>query len=75
MPEPQSVGERFSNEYARILLRDALREDGTINESTQRALESGSIEEIYLQDEEILLRHSYWALARQIDLGRKGKAA
>ena len=70
-PAAQSAGESFSNEYARILLRDALREDGTLNESNQEALESGAIDSIFLQDEEILLRHSYWALAEQIRQGRE----
>ena len=72
MPEPQSAGERFSEEYGRILLRDALREDGTTHERTQEALESAASKEIYLQDEEMFLRHNYWAVEQQIRHLRDG---
>jgi phenylpropionate dioxygenase-like ring-hydroxylating dioxygenase large terminal subunit len=72
MPEPQSVGERFSEEYGRILLRDALREDGTTHERTQEALESGASKEIHLQDEEAFVRHGYWAVEQQIRYLRDG---
>tara|TARA_Y100000588_G_scaffold182560_1_gene196312 strand:- start:960 stop:2228 length:1269 start_codon:yes stop_codon:yes gene_type:complete len=72
MPEPQTAGERFSEEYGRILLRDALREDGTTHERTQEALESGASNDIYLQDEEVFLRHNYWAVEQQIRYLREG---
>ena len=70
MPEPKTPGERFSDEYARILLRDALREDGTTHENTQEALEMGDLKEIYLQDEEIFIRHHYWAVEQTIKAWR-----
>jgi phenylpropionate dioxygenase-like ring-hydroxylating dioxygenase large terminal subunit len=73
MPEPKSAGERFSEEYGRVLLRDALREDATTHERTQEALESGAISEIHLQDEETFVRHGYWAVDQEIRRYRDGK--
>ena len=72
MLEPETAGERFSDEYARILLRDALREDGTTHEHTQEALESGATHEIHLQDEEVFVRHGYWAIEQEIRRHREG---
>ena len=72
MPEPQTAGERFSEEYGRILLRDALREDGTTHEHTQEALESGAIDSVVLQDEEMFVRHNYWAVEQEIRHWRDG---
>ncbi len=73
MPEPASAGERFSDEYARILLRDALREDGTTHERTQEALESGAVDQIVLQDEEMFVRHGYWAVEQEVRRHREGR--
>jgi len=72
MPAPRSAGERFSDEYARVLLRDALREDGTTHEHTQQALESGAIDAIHLQDEEVFVRHAYWAIEQEIHRHQRG---
>ncbi len=55
-----------------MLLRDALREDATTHERTQEALESGAISEIHLQDEEIFVRHGYWAVDQELRRHREG---
>lgn len=72
MPDAVSASEKFGQEYNKILLRDALLEDGATHEHTQEALEAGAIQHIYLQDEELLVRHSYWAVEQEIRHRRDG---
>ena len=72
MPDTVSASEKFGQEYNKILLRDALLEDGATHEHTQEALEAGAIQHIYLQDEELLVRHSYWAVEQEIRHRRDG---
>ncbi|MCG2634267.1 MAG: aromatic ring-hydroxylating dioxygenase subunit alpha [Gammaproteobacteria bacterium] len=59
MPAPQNVGERISQEYSNLLLRDLLREDLSTVEATHRAQVSGAIPEVQLSDQELLVRHQY----------------
>lgn len=66
MPQPKNAAEAFSQEHGKVFLRDALIEDGATNEETQKAIRSGAIDAIHLQDEEIFVRHGYWAVDRAI---------
>ena len=72
MVAPRTPSERFGQEYNKILLRDALLEDGATHEHTQDALETGAIDHVYLQDEELFVRHSYWAVEQEIRARRDG---
>lgn len=56
---PETNSERWALEHAQVLQRNAWLEDTQTMENTQRALESGAKRFINLQDEEILIRHSY----------------
>lgn len=75
MVAPRTPSERFGQEYNKILLRDALLEDGATHEHTQDALETGAIDHVYLQDEELFVRHSYWAVEQEIRARRDGVRA
>lgn len=58
LPQAKTLPEYFSLEATRVLLRDAWLEDGSTLEATQVGLESGAITHQYLQDQELLIRHS-----------------
>jgi len=58
-PEPQSVGQRFSQEYSKTFFRDVLMEDANTLENTQHVLASGAKTHFILQDQEILIRHDH----------------
>ncbi len=66
----QSVGQRFSQEVSKCLLRDTLLEDGKTLEATQAALSSGVKSHFNLQDEEVLVRHSYKVVEDTIQHGK-----
>jgi phenylpropionate dioxygenase-like ring-hydroxylating dioxygenase large terminal subunit len=72
MPVPHDASQAFSREYAKVFLRDALLEDGILNEHIQKSCDSGAIESFVLQDEESFVRHGYWAVDRAVSryLGR-----
>ena len=54
--------QRWALEHAQCLQRNAWLEDTATMEDTQTALESGAKQVMYLQDDEILIRHGYHAL-------------
>lgn len=58
-PKAKNAGQRFSQEYSKVLLRDILLEDGTTLEHMQEMLSSGAKQEIFLQHQEICVRHAY----------------
>ncbi|MGR8948960.1 MAG: aromatic ring-hydroxylating oxygenase subunit alpha [Gammaproteobacteria bacterium] len=60
LPEAKNASELFSQEHAKIFLRDPFLEDGIINEEMQKAMESGVMSHVYMQDDEALVRHCYW---------------
>jgi len=59
LPEAETAAQCFSREYGRCMLRDAWLEDGSTLEASQVGLASGVIDHFVLQDQELLLRHSY----------------
>jgi phenylpropionate dioxygenase-like ring-hydroxylating dioxygenase large terminal subunit len=59
---PSNNSERWAQQCAQLISRNAWLEDTATMEATQAALQSGAKTEINLQDEEILLRHGYHAL-------------
>ena len=58
----QTNSQRWALEHAQCLQRNAWLEDTATMEDTQIALESGAKQVMYLQDDEILIRHGYHAL-------------
>lgn len=58
-PKTKTLAQRFSQEYAKVILRDINMEDGSTLERTQMMLASGAKKEIVLQDEELLIRHHH----------------
>ena len=58
-PKAQNAGQRFSQEYSKVLLRDILMEDGTTLEHMQDVLASGAKTQMQLQHQEICVRHAY----------------
>ncbi len=54
--EPESVGERFSQEYGAMHLRDSVLEDGRTMEYTQQVLKSGAKRHFQFSDQELLPR-------------------
>ncbi|MGH7879806.1 MAG: SRPBCC family protein, partial [Candidatus Binataceae bacterium] len=58
-PKAKTLAQRFSQEYAKVMIRDVNMEDGSTLERTQLMLASGAKREIQLQDEELLIRHHH----------------
>jgi phenylpropionate dioxygenase-like ring-hydroxylating dioxygenase large terminal subunit len=58
-PKAKTLAERFSQEYAKVILRDINMEDGSTLERTQTMLASGAKKEIVLQDQELLIRQHH----------------
>jgi phenylpropionate dioxygenase-like ring-hydroxylating dioxygenase large terminal subunit len=58
-PKARTLAERFSQEYAKVILRDINMEDGSTMERTQTMLGSGAKKEIVLQDQELLIRQHH----------------
>ena len=55
-PKAQTVSQRFSQEYSKVIFRDILTEDASTMEQTQQVLASGAKKEFILQDQELLVR-------------------
>ena len=58
-PDARNAAQRFSQEYSKVLLREALLEDASTLEATQSMLASGAKKEFVLQDQELLVRHGH----------------
>ena len=58
-PQAANAAQRFSQEYSKILLREALLEDASTLEATQSMLTSGAKTHFVLQDQELLVRHAH----------------
>jgi phenylpropionate dioxygenase-like ring-hydroxylating dioxygenase large terminal subunit len=67
-PRPSNAAERFSQEHARVTLRDLIMEDASTMERTQSVIASGAKTHFQLQDQELLLRHDNKILAEFIGL-------
>jgi phenylpropionate dioxygenase-like ring-hydroxylating dioxygenase large terminal subunit len=55
--EPLNASQHFFQYYARYASRDNLMEDGNVSEQQHRALKSGVLKKMILQDEEIAVQH------------------
>ncbi len=65
-PRAKTAGQRFNQEYGHVLFRDIILEDGKTLEETQSTMASGAKKEFFLQDEEILVRHSHDVIDQMI---------
>ncbi|WP_292582959.1 SRPBCC family protein [Mesorhizobium sp.] len=54
----ESLAEQWASEYMKYSLRDLWREDGNTTEGAQRSINAGIFKKMYLQDQEILIRHA-----------------
>ena len=66
-PKATTPAQRFSQEYGNVIFRDVILEDGRTFEETQSVLSSGAKKEIYLHDEEILVRHSHHVVDQMLN--------
>jgi len=73
-PPARTPGERFAQEFNNVVLRTAWLEDTGTMEATHTALGSRVKTHFYLQDQEILVRHSYKALEDYVGFYREGRA-
>ncbi|MCG2634013.1 MAG: aromatic ring-hydroxylating dioxygenase subunit alpha [Gammaproteobacteria bacterium] len=62
MPPPKNAGQQISQEFTRVLLRDAVREDLSTLEACQQAIMSGAMDTFVLSDMEVAVRHQYKVL-------------
>jgi hypothetical protein len=69
-PRAKTLAERFSQEYAKVILRDINMEDGSTLERTQTMLASGAKKEMFLQDQELLIRHHHKVAEIYLNAGR-----
>jgi len=58
-PKAKTAGQRFSQEYSKVIFRDVIMEDCSTLEQTQSVLASGAKTHFVLQDQEILIRHDH----------------
>jgi phenylpropionate dioxygenase-like ring-hydroxylating dioxygenase large terminal subunit len=55
--DDMNASERFGREFSMAMARDVHSEDRAVIEAGQRGLNSGALEHIHLQSQEVLLRH------------------
>ncbi|SEL68172.1 aromatic ring-hydroxylating oxygenase subunit alpha [Acinetobacter sp. DSM 11652] len=67
LPKAKTYSERWAQEFAQVLQRNAWLEDTATMEDTQEALESRAKKVMHLQDEEILIRHGYHVLEQYLN--------
>ncbi len=59
------LADQWAAEYMKYSLRDLWREDGNTTVGAQRSINSGAFKRMYLQDQEILIRHAERVLAAE----------
>lgn len=64
--KPETNSERWALEHAMVLQRNAWLEDTGTMEGTHFALKSGALKEMYLHDQEVLIRHGYHVLEQYL---------
>jgi len=64
--EASDLASRWAAEYMKYSLRDLWREDGNTTLGAQRSIDSGVFRRMYLQDQEILIRHAEKVLNDQV---------
>ncbi|MBA2526271.1 MAG: hypothetical protein H0V18_10920 [Pyrinomonadaceae bacterium] len=59
MEAPANAGEKISQEFSKVLMRDAFRENLSRLENIQANMASGALTHTPLSDQEIVVRHAY----------------
>ena len=73
-PQAENAAQRFSQEYSKVLLRDALLEDASTLEATQSMLASGAKTRFVLQDQELLVRHAHTVIEEIVGFYEDGSS-
>lgn len=63
---PKSWAQRIGLEFTIVQLREALLEDLTTLESTQRGMSSGALESLVLSDQELAIRHHHAMVEKMV---------
>jgi len=63
-----SLVDQWAAEYMKYSLRDLWREDGNTTSGAQASINSGILTEMYLQDQEIMIRHAEKVLNEAVGL-------
>ena len=63
----ETAAQRFTQEYFKVELRDAVLEDANTLERVQSAVSSGVINEFHFHDQEIALRHNHATVKQYIE--------
>jgi phenylpropionate dioxygenase-like ring-hydroxylating dioxygenase large terminal subunit len=62
-----SASERFGREFSMVNLRDVHAEDRAVIEAGQRGLNSGALEYVHFQQQEVLLRHLMYHVNEKVE--------
>lgn len=73
--EDDSASKRFAREYAMTTARDIHAEDRAVIEAGQRGLNSGALDHIHFQANEVLCRHLFRAVDDRVQAYKAGGAA
>lgn len=66
MRKARTAADRIAQEYAKVVWRDAIREDFSRLEPLQEMLASGALKEMILSDQEVLVRHGHEVVEREV---------
>jgi len=66
-PVANSTGQKLSQEYAKVFLRDVLYEDLSTMEGVYRGLSSGALKTIFPGDFEATIHHQHWAVEQWVN--------
>jgi phenylpropionate dioxygenase-like ring-hydroxylating dioxygenase large terminal subunit len=66
MKKATTAADIVAQEYAKVVWRDAIREDFSRLEPLQHMLASGAMKEMVLSDQEVLIRHGHDVAARHV---------
>ena len=72
--EDTNASERFGREFSMTMARDVHSEDRRVIEAAQRGLNSGALEHIHLQSQEVLLRHLFTRVDEKVQAYKKALA-
>ncbi|TAL00853.1 MAG: aromatic ring-hydroxylating dioxygenase subunit alpha [Rhodospirillaceae bacterium] len=73
--EDDNATESFAREYSMAMARDVHAEDRVVIEAGQRGLNSGALEFIHFQSQEVLCRHLFHAVDTMVQAHRAGRGA
>ena len=72
--EDDSASKRFAREYSMATTMDIHAEDRAVIEAGQRGLESGALEHMHFQSQEVLCRHFFRNVASMVQAYKANRA-